>query len=229
MWLLADFKTTAPFSLRSSMATSSGGKTNLLPSMYAVKMALIDAAFRAGEDGERIFSMIKSLRIRFRPPEVAVVNNSFVKILREPKDKKSGPAFISSVAYREFVFYSGELTVAIEACSLSYEERALLERLFWHVHYLGKRGGFVQTAAVREARELNASFTFVPGDAERETRDRMVIQYLDDFGPGATFDAVNTFSDEKAKLNRDRILVPVGLPYSPVASSRGYTLYRRVG
>lgn len=228
MWLLADFKSTAPFSLRASMTTSSGGKTNLVPSMYAVKLALVDAAFRAGEDGERVFSMIRGLRIRFRPPEWAVVNNSFIKILREPKNKKAGPAFISSVTYREFVFYAGDLTVALETRSLVQEDCALLHRLLWHIHYLGKRGGFLQIISVRTAGALDSGFTFVPGDAERETGDRMIIQYLDDIGPGATFAAVNTFSVEKARLNRDRILVPVGLPYTQVASSRGYTLYRRI-
>lgn len=228
MWLLADFKSTALFSLRSSMATSSGGKTNLVPSMYAVKMALVDSAFRAGEDGECVFNLVKGLRIRFRPPEWAVVNNSFIKILREPKEKKTGPAFISSVAYREFVFYSGELTVAVETNGLGLEDRNLLERLLWHVHYLGKRGGLMQPIGVRQVAALDAGFSFVPGDDDRQTTDRMIIQYLDDLGPGVTFSAINTFSDEKARLYRDRVPVPVGLPYVQVASSRAYTLFRRV-
>lgn len=228
MWLLADLRSTAPFSLRASTATSSGGKTNLIPSMYALKMALVDAAFRAGEDGERVFNLVKGLRVRFRPPEWAVVNNSFIKILREPKEKKAGPAFISSVAYREFVFYAGELAVALDVDPLAPADLTLVSKLLWHIHYLGKRGGFVQIIGVHETRTLDSGFTFVPGDAGRETADHMVIQYLDDVGPGATFAAVNTFSEDKARLHRDRILVPVGVPYIQVASSRGYTLFRRV-
>lgn len=228
MWLLADFESTALFSLRSSMATSSGGKTNLVPTMYAVKLALVDAAFRAGHDGERVFEVVKHLPIRFRPPAWAAVTNSFIKILREPKDKKAGPAFISSVAYREFVFYGGRLTVAIGADSIAPEERRLLEELVWHVHYLGKRGGFVQVTGISYAETLDASYSFVLGDGEREVPDRMIVQYLDDVGPRATFQAISTYSQDQARLRRDRVLVPVGLPYVQVASSRGYTLYRRV-
>lgn len=228
MWLLADFESTALFSLRSSIATSSGGKTNLVPTMYAVKLALVDAAFRAGHGGEHVFEVVKHLPIRFRPPAWAVVTNSFMKILREPKDKKAGPAFISSVAYREFVYYGGRLTVAIGADLIPPEERRVLEELVWHVHYLGKRGGFVQVTGVSYAETLDASYSFVLGDGEREVPDQMVVQYLDDVGPRATFQAISTYSREQARLRRDRVLVPVGLPYVQVASSRGYTLYRRV-
>ena len=228
MWLLAEFSSTALFSLRSSVATSSGGKTNLVPTMYAVKLALVDAAFRAGRDGEAVFDTVKNLAVRFRPPEWAVVTNSFIKILREPKDKKAGPAFISSVAYREFVYYGGRLTVAIEIGSLSPTDQRLIEELAWHVHYLGKRGGFVQVAGISYAEKLDASYSFVLGDTGRDAPHQMVVQYLDDVGPKATFRAISTYSQEQARLWRDRVLVPVGLPYAPVSSSRGYTLYRRV-
>ena len=49
-WLLASFKPVTLFSLRMSIATSSAAKTLLVPTPYAVKLALVDAAFRA--DGE---------------------------------------------------------------------------------------------------------------------------------------------------------------------------------
>ncbi len=228
MWLLADFESTSLFSLRSSLSTSSGGKTNLVPTMYAVKVALVDAAFRAGYNGESVFETVKHLAVRFRPPRWAVVTNSFIKILREPKQKSTGAAFISSVAYREFVYYGGMLTVAIGVESVSPADRRLIEELVWHVHYLGKRGGFVQVTGVNYAESLDASYSFVLGDAERDVPDRMVVQYLDDVGPQASFQAISTYSPQEARLRRDRIIVPVGLPYVQVASSRGYTLYERI-
>ncbi len=232
MWLMARYRPVSAFSLRSSLATSSGGRTNLVPSMYAVKLALVDAAFRAGDDGAAVFEMVKNLPIRFEAPRQAVVSNSFIKIRREPKDKADGPAFISSVAFREFCQYQGDLTVAIDVSTLARSDLGQVRYLLNHVNYFGKRGSFFQFLDAElfspvEGNGLPASFGYVVGD-ERETIGRdVIVQYLDDVGPGATFENVSTFSDASARLGRDRVLVPVALPYRRVASSRGYTHYER--
>jgi hypothetical protein len=96
-----------------------------------------------------------------------------------------------------------------------------------HINYLGKRGSFFQFLASHEVETLLPSFGYVVGDdRDRVSRD-LVIQYLDDVGPDAIFERVNTFSETAAKIGRDRVLVPVALPYRRVASSRGYTHYER--
>jgi hypothetical protein len=87
MWVLARYRPTGLFSLKSSATTSSGAKTLLVPTMYSVKMALIDAAFRSDEDGEEVFELVKPLKIRFRPPEHAAVTHEFIKIRREREVK----------------------------------------------------------------------------------------------------------------------------------------------
>lgn len=228
MWLLTTYRHTALFSLRSSMSTSSGGKTNLVPTMYSVKMALLDAAFRMGLDGEDIFPWVRDLVIRFEPPEQAVVNNSFIKVLTEPKDKKNGPAFISSVGYREFVAYEGDLKVAICTSELDEARIETLKRLLLHVHYFGKRGSFVQAFDQVQVEQLGATYSFMLG--ERGVASATVLmQYLDDMGSQATFDSISSFSETGAKLGRDRVLKSVFLPYQMQASSRGYTWYTRGG
>src|SRR6266542_3258808 len=93
-WLVATYRPTAPFSLRLTTATSSGGKTLLVPTPYAVKLALVDATIRVGtvERGRALFDVLKGRVIRLRPPEHVVVNNTFVKIQRRrelPKRKMS--------------------------------------------------------------------------------------------------------------------------------------------
>ncbi len=238
MWLIARYRSVAAFSLRSSMATSSGGRTNLVPTMYAVKLALIDAAFRADEDGAEVFDLVKGLRIRFGVPDQIVVSNTFIKILRkweskekrvEGEEKASGPAFISSVAFREFCHYRGDLLIALDISAVAPIDRDLLRRLLQHVNYIGKRGSFFQLVDVQETNvdQLPPHFGYVEGDArERVSRD-LVAQYLDDIGPDATFERISTFSDVSARLGRDRVLVSVALPLRRVASSRGYTLYER--
>src|SRR5450759_1409122 len=126
-WLIATYRPASLFSLRASQATSSGGRTNLVPTMYAVKMALIDAAFRSGEDGARLFDVVKPLAVRFEPPREAVVSNTFIKIRREPKDRRQGsPAYIPTVGFREFCYFAGDLRVAFEVAAVPNETTEVL-------------------------------------------------------------------------------------------------------
>lgn len=233
--MLAKYRPTGLFSLKSSATTSSGAKTLLVPTMYAVKMALVDAAFRSGEDGERVFEEIKGLEIRFKPPEHAAVTHGFIKIQRERevKDKKNLQAielkakqpFYPTVAYREFCSFTGDLTVAVKV-----EERSsLLENLFPIVGYFGKRGSFFQFTDMEYSDRLPGNFTFSLSKPPSEFRLDVIVQPLDDLGAKATFDAINTYSTGKAKLGRDRIIVQTAIPYKLASSSRGYSLYRRAG
>lgn len=235
MWVLACYKPTGLFSLKSSATTSSGAKTLLVPTMYSVKMALIDAAFRSGEDGEEVFELVKPLKVRFRPPEHAAVTHGFIKIRRERevKDAKNLEAielkrtspFQPTVAYREFCAFDGELTVAISAEGV--EDASRLEGLLPLIGYFGKRGSFFQFAGVDRAESLPERFTFPMDDPPEEFDLNVTVQPLDDLGERATFDAISTYSTSRAKLGRDRVLVQTAVPYKVVSSSRGYTLYRR--
>ncbi|UOF90616.1 type I-A CRISPR-associated protein Cas5 [Fodinisporobacter ferrooxydans] len=226
MWLVTTYQHTSLFSLRNSSATSSGGKTNLIPTMYSVKMALLDAAFRMGLDVSLEFPWIRDLEIRFEPPEQAVVNNSFIKILTEPKDKKAGPAFITSVGFREFVFYDGTLKIAVKIENLTQNHIDKLKLLFFHVNYFGKRGGFLQPICQGIQEYLGSTFSYFLGENGKFSSD-VIMQYLDDMGPKATFPSINTFDDTAARIGRDRIMKSVFVPYHQVASSRGYTWFKR--
>lgn len=228
MWLLAEYSPVAFFSLKTSTATSSGARSNLCPTMYAVKMALIAAAFDAGEDGEAVFRVVKDLAVRFRPPKWAVINNVFVKVQREPHDK-SQVGFQSTVGYREYVYLRGNLTVAIEVTGLAEAAVRKLERLLAQVNYFGKRGGFMTFQSLQRAAELGAGFSYLVGEQRNGLGADVIVQFLDDFGPQVSFAAVNTYSDAQARLDRDRVIIPVALPYRLRASSRTYTFYERAG
>lgn len=234
MWVLARYRPTGLFSLKSSATTSSGAKTLLVPTMYSVKMALIDAAFRSGEDGEEVFELVKSLKVKFRPPDYAAVTHGFIKIRRERevKDAKNQEAvelkrtspFQPTVAYREFCAFEGELTVGI-----SLEETSWLEELLPLIGYFGKRGSFFQFVGLDRVESLPEQFTFPMEDPPEGFDLNVTVQPLDDLGERATFDAINTYSTGRARLGRDRVLVQTAIPYKTVSASRGYTLYRRPG
>ena len=65
MWIVARYLPVAPFSLKPAAATSSGGKTLLIPTPYAIKMALLDVAIRTSgiEEGERLFPFLRDLAV----------------------------------------------------------------------------------------------------------------------------------------------------------------------
>src|SRR5437879_3275108 len=112
MWYEATYQQVALFSLRQSLSTSSGSKTLLVPTPFALKMGLLDVAIRtSGKDrAVLLFPTIRDLQIALLLPEQLVVINSFLKAVRP---KKHGPSddvgsglvtpFGSTIANREFV------------------------------------------------------------------------------------------------------------------------------
>src|SRR5579871_3074961 len=89
MWIVAQYLPVAPFSLKPAAATSSGGKTLLAPTPYAIKMALLDIAIRVQgvEAGERLFPFLRDLTVAAALPEDLIVMKGFSKIQRPLKDK----------------------------------------------------------------------------------------------------------------------------------------------
>ncbi|HHY73712.1 MAG TPA: type I-A CRISPR-associated protein Cas5 [Bacillus bacterium] len=231
-WLIAEYTFTSPFSLKSSLATSSGGKTNLLPTMFAFKMALINVAYHIGLDGEVEFKWIKELDIRFKPPKKATVQNAFVKILKESRKEvlteDPSQVFTSSVALREYVLFNGSLYVAINIEKLENDNVQKLKQLLIHINQLGKRGCFVQFLDVKDSMLLDDTFTFFLEDKKINMPKSLMIQHLDDMGKKAKFESINSYSSKSVTLGKDRIFRQVGVPYKLIKSSRGFSHYERI-
>ena len=99
-WLKASYQPTTLFSLRPSWATSSGGKSLLLPSPYALKLAVLDVALRTSghAPGKAAWPWIRDLQIGVQLPRQLVVTNLFAKILRQKEfkgKKEAKAAFIT--------------------------------------------------------------------------------------------------------------------------------------
>ena len=80
MWCIAEYEAVTLFSLKLSAATASGGKTLLVPTPYALKMALLDAACRTAgvAQAEAWWPVIRDLRVALFPAERCVVRKIFV-------------------------------------------------------------------------------------------------------------------------------------------------------
>ncbi len=233
MWLIAEYQPTALFSLKPAWATSSGGKSLLVPTPYAIKMALLDAAFRTAgvTAAQEAWPWLRDLIVALRPAERVVVTNLFTKILK-PRRTEAGPGtqhagpLGKTIAFREYVYFDGSLGIALSGESI---EQARLAEWLLNVNYLGKRGGFVQLLRPPAAADdLPPEFVIVDRNPNRPFLADGIIQQLDDCDPSLTFDKANVYSGRGVKLGKERVLRHVVLPYRLARSSKSFSLYERI-
>jgi hypothetical protein len=231
MWLVASYASTALFSLKLSMATSSGGKSLLAPTPYAIKLALLDAAYRTLgiREAEACWPAVRNLQVAYGPPRFVTVTNLFTRILKPNRSAKAGePPFGRSIGYREYVQFNEPLRLALEPKEEASCE--MLAQLLARVSYLGKRGSFVQLLAPPQRKEeLPEGFLLLNapnGQAQFDARG--TLQMLDDCSPDMPVERVNSYSGVSVRAGRDRLSYPIVLPYRVVRASKSYTLYRRL-
>ncbi|MBA2394158.1 MAG: hypothetical protein H0V70_15630 [Ktedonobacteraceae bacterium] len=242
MWIVAHYLPVSFFSLKPASATSSGGKTLLIPTPYAIKMALLNSVIRSRglAEGERLFPFLRDLALSLEPPETILVMKSFSKIRRELKDKNNAEKaqrarekkeypMQPTIAYREYVRYQGPLRLACQFPDESPLSDILPDALM-QINYLGKRGGFLQ---IMERPTLEASLPegdFIPLTAPglQPFSPLGTLQMLDDCGASLTFANANIYHDAKIVLHKDRILRHVVLPYEHIRSSRSYSWYQHI-
>ncbi|HHN93670.1 MAG TPA: hypothetical protein ENK17_02790 [Anaerolineae bacterium] len=239
MWTIAEYQPTSFFSLRPYTATSSGGKSLIVPTPFAVKMALLDAAIRTQglARGRELFPSIRDLRVAVRLPRYVLVNNTFVRILRKKEiktkasEKQAAIAravanrqwpFQRTIGFREYVQFGGPLSLAFQGLT-----REVIAPVLEQVNYLGKRGGFIQLLRPPEEwAELPAGFTVLT-EGVNGSFPLGTLQMVDDCGPRLTFEQVNVYSSKRMTAGKERVFHHVVLPHRPVRFSRGFTLYAR--
>lgn len=240
MWSVAMYTPVAIFSLKPASATSSGGKTLLCPTPFAIKMALLDAALRTQglRDGQRLWPAIRDLRLKIAlPPSMAVVN-TFTKIVRPKKNGASdddGTGLTTplgrTIAYREYVSFGGTLSLAAQL-GTGDALPAPLTSLFPHVTYLGKRGGFLQLQELPHAiadEDLGEDAGWVTITTDQLSFSFAgTLQLLDDCSPAMTFAHADIYSGKRITLGKERVLRHVVLPYQLTRSSRSFSLYERI-
>ncbi|MEM3112474.1 MAG: hypothetical protein QXZ09_09835 [Candidatus Methanomethylicaceae archaeon] len=237
MWLIAEYQPVTLFSFRSGVATSSGAKTLFLPTPFAIRTALLDAAIRTNglAAGCTAFDWIKGLCIAIRPPERVVVTNLFAKILKPTRKEKNKEAMDRTIAFREYAQLEGTIALAF---SPAEERIGDLTKLLTQINYFGKRGSFIQLmAAPHIVQELPKNFLLMDGACLQATQMSAkgsrtfvagIIQMMDDWGGTLTFTKANIYTDERIVLGKDRVRKSVVLPYRLIRSSKGFSYYERV-
>lgn len=228
-WLVIEYRPTALFSLKNSMATSSVGKTLVIPTPYAIKMAFVDAAFRAGHTDADCGALLEALvgvTVRIAPPTAAIVTHTFVKVRQESRGDDPLRPYGPGIAYREVAHFSGSWHWAFDLASGNVWLAEYLVLLASHVNYVGKRGSFIQYMETRRLTDLGMGFT-QPLDKAPEfiLPERAHIVPLDDFGPEASLNALSSYSSESAKRERHRKFTDTIVPLGVVNSGPGFTEY----
>lgn len=228
VWLKAIYQPTTLFSLRPSWTTSTGGKTLLVPSPYAIKMALLDAAIRTSglSLAEKSWPWLRDLPIGVQMPPHIVVTNLFAKVLklrRRPADTGSvdiGP-FQRTIGYREYVYLPDPIELLFNVPDKQVEQ---LSDWLLQVNYLGKRGGFVQLL------DRPQTVTTLPDHVLLTVESSQfplygLVQQLDDCDPKMKFAEANIYDSKRPK----RLLRHIILPYRLKRSSRSYSWYEYSG
>lgn len=223
MWLIADYEPVAAFGLRPSNTTSSGGKSLVCPTPYAIKMALLDRMIRNWglSYGLECFDAVRDLHILARVPLAVAVNRTFQKVLRP-----GGDPWISTIAQREFCFFAGAMTLAFE----TQEEQmaADLPGVLAAVNYFGRRGSFMQLSdcAASETEPLPADgFVDLSGPSVAPVWG--FLQRMDDMRPDATFDDVSVFNPNPRSSDGGRTSYTVIFPYHLDRHGFNHTVYVR--
>jgi len=234
-WLIARYQPVGLFSLKPGEATSTGGKSLLVPTPFAIRTALLDAAIRVQgvACGPQAFESIKSLRLALLPPKRAAVTSLFAKVLKPERDAdERGRAMQKTIAFREYVYLEGTLTLAFGGKPMCLDQ---VVPLLPHLTYLGKRGSFFQLLAPPEAVETaddEPPEGFVPlvawNQSHQQTFPLGHVQRLDEWGADLTYEKANIYTSEKIQIGRDRVRIDVVLPYRLVQAGRGFTVYECV-
>lgn len=227
-WLVARFLPTSLFSLKASIATSSVGKSLLVPTPYSMKMALVDAAFRSGWDGD-VSALVEDLalaEVSVGVPAHAAVTHTIVKIRQEPKKREPLKPYIPAVAYREFVFHHGELRWAFDLATVRERAAGALTLLLPVVNYIGKRGSFIQFVGLARTGKLDATFTQSMEQPMFRMPGRAHVAMLDDFGPEANLEALNSYTSSPIRRDKHRKFVRTIVPMGTVNVGPGFTQYQ---
>jgi hypothetical protein len=231
-WLVFQYAPVSLFSLKSSRATSTSGKTLLIPTPYAVKMAFLDAALRHGlaEDPDQLVRWLTRASLRLGVPQHACVTGTIQSIRQETRDVERKrdpdlPPYRASIAMREFVHYHGSIRLAFDLSTCSSELIAFLLQIAPAISYLGKRGSFIQYLGGTRQVELDETFT-QPVDqlgAELPAWGHRVA--LDDFGVKASFAALNSFAATEVRRGIDRRFVETIVPMEVQNVGPGFVHY----
>jgi hypothetical protein len=217
-WLVFVYVPSAFFSLKASWATSTAGLTLLTPTPYAVKMAFLDAVLRHRliGDPEPFVRALTKASLRIGLPAHACVTEAILRIRQETRDvdrklRPDLPPYRPNMALRQVVHFQGDLRFAFDRTTCTHGTAETLMRAAPAINYVGKRGSFVQFLECVHQSKLDSTFT-APVTNRTGQKSWGHRASLDDFGPQAHFEALNSFTPTQIKRDVHRKFVDTFVP-----------------
>lgn len=212
----AIYQPTNLFSLKESNSTNSGAKSLLLPSPYAIKMALFNQAITI--EGKEIFedkkskkfAYIKETQIQYHVSGSYCVNNCFVTI----QSLRDG-TYRGKPSFREYIYLSENIEIIFEV--KDDEAKHYLQKYLYRINYFGKRGCFFQFVKYSDnPNKPNVQKFDVSNPAFG------ILQEYDDISTKAEFKHIDNYDSANAQRDKKIFVIPV----QNVNSSKSYTHYR---
>jgi hypothetical protein len=224
MWIAAEYEPITAFGLRPSNTTSSGGKSLLVPTPYAIKMALLDRLIREAseETGRTLFSLVRDQTICLRPPAFVAVNRTFQKVLRP-----DGKLWNSTIAQREYCFHAAHMGLCFETDASELAER--LPMLLSGINYFGRKGGFMQLVEVSQPdQEYINGFINLCRPIDSSSPQLGMLQRMDDMRSDAIFEEISVFIPQRPGGDGGRRVYNIVLPYQLLYHGFNHTVYELI-
>ena len=220
MQFSALFRPTTLFSLKDSNSTNSGAKSLLLPSPYAIKMAIINQAIvsennikQFNQNNSLEFKYVKDTNITYKINGNFCINNSFLRIL---KPSRSNKGYQSTVSFREYIHVTDDIEIIFNISN--YEAKKFLMKYIHKISYFGKKGCFFQFIDYNNPPNKPNVIEFDPNKSQQSG----ILQEFDDFPENSNFEKINNYSSAKVKRKKVIFLIPV----TNISSSKSYTHYK---
>jgi hypothetical protein len=194
-------------------------------------MAFLDGALRQGfiNEAEVLVEQLRAVSLRIGVPDHVCVTAAIQRVRQEvPRERRADAAstpYNNTIAFREVAHWVGELRIAFDSAGCPPECVALLLHVAPAINYFGKRGGFAQYLGGDWKDSLDTAFTTPSPESSVSNSGQRTA--LDDFGPAATFAALNSFDSRPARRNADRIFVDTRVPLTATQTGPGFSQYSR--
>jgi hypothetical protein len=224
-WIYAEFAFLANFVLKPSDVSHTSGKTLLLPTPYAIKMALLDRAIRI--DGiqviDKLFPIIRDLKIFWDGPKAIGVTQLLDKVR-----KFNGRNLDESIIMQEYCTYSSAFRLLIGPIDNMSTAQTMANYLK-SLSYLGRNSSIISChqLEIKDDSALTHRFIDICEPLDLLQPPLGMVQRMDDMLRRATFDDVSTYNLERKARLETRNQYDIIIPYRLIPRSDGFVAYIR--